>query len=271
MGAMSKYRVSFARRGRRNDFDLSALRRREIERHARHVGAGETEDFSRWLIAWVWHNPSAKDQIWSLREAAKRMGGRLTEAEASEIIEEASITRKHRSADNVAKFLGVTYEERQRLRLTTIGSVNVKKRARKEMRKLRARKALAAKRRASGMRARAEYESNSTAAKARAEGVSRMTIYRRKRAAEQAKNKPDVTGVSTAIFLSSDDRPVTGGRKRAAERGRPLKGRTARGKKEDFRLATATTPAADIYGTLPLELRLAALCLPTPEKLARAA
>jgi hypothetical protein len=42
-------------------------------------------------------------------------------------------------------------------------------------------------------------------------------------------------------------------------------------KKEKFRLATATTLAADIYATLPLELRMAALCLSIPKTWARAA
>ena len=42
-------------------------------------------DFSRWLIAWVQHNPSAKDQTWSLMECAKNMGGKITEAQASDI------------------------------------------------------------------------------------------------------------------------------------------------------------------------------------------
>src|SRR5262249_56505071 len=94
-------------------------------------------DFSRWLIAWVWHNPEARDQIWSVMEAAKRMGGKITEAEASAITEEASITRKHLSADNLARFLRVTYTQREALGLTTIGSVDVGKRARKELRKRR--------------------------------------------------------------------------------------------------------------------------------------
>ena len=53
------------------------------------------EDFSRWLVAWVWHNRKAKDQIWSVMECAKNMGRKITEAEASAITEEASITRKH--------------------------------------------------------------------------------------------------------------------------------------------------------------------------------
>ena len=58
-----------------------------------------------------------------------------------------------------------------------------------------------------------------------------MTIYRRKRAAEQAKNRPDVTGVSAAIFLSGEDGPVTpAGVEGLAERGFASK------KAEDFRL-----------------------------------
>src|SRR6516164_10127694 len=179
-----------SRHGRRksNPFDISAKRKREIVLHARLVRAAETEHFPRWLIAWIWHNPRAVDQIWAVMEAAKRMGGKITEAEASDLTEEASITRKHLSADNLARWLGVTYEQRQKLGLTTIGSTNVGKRARKELRKLRDRRALAAKRHVNGVRPRSEYEANSTAAQARAQGVSRMTIYRRKRA-EQGKNK----------------------------------------------------------------------------------
>jgi len=137
-------------------------------------------------------------------ECAKNRGGKITEAQASAITEEASIVRKCWSADNLAKFLGVTYAQRRALHLTTIGSVNVKKRARKELRKRRDRIAKERKRRASGVQARAEYEANSTAAKARAEGVSRMTIYRRKRAAEQAKNRPDAEVMMVTLKDAAD-------------------------------------------------------------------
>jgi hypothetical protein len=198
---MSKYRVSFARRRRRNKFDFSAQRRREIERHAQHVGAAGTEDFSRWLIAWVWHNPGAKDQIWSVMEAARRMGGRLTEVGASEIIEEASITRKHRTADNLAKFLGVTYEQRQRLRLTTIGSVNVKRRARKELRERQNRMAHERRRRALGMRPQSESLSTQPW---RALGMSRAAWYRRNKTRRDSE-----TTLSAPIFLSNEDKPVS--------------------------------------------------------------
>ena len=115
------------RQGRRksNPFDIWAKRRREIVLHACLVGAADSEDFSRWLIAWIWHNPRAMDQIWSAMNAARNMGREISEAEASSITEEASITRKHLSAPNLARWLGVTYEQRQRLGLTTIGSTNV--------------------------------------------------------------------------------------------------------------------------------------------------
>lgn len=70
-------------------------------------------------------------------------------------------------------------QERTALHITTIGACDVSKRARRKQRKHKDRIAKERKRRAAGMRPRAEYEDSSIAAKARAEGVSRMTIYRR--------------------------------------------------------------------------------------------
>jgi hypothetical protein len=195
-----------SRHGRRksNPFDICAQRKREIVLHARLVRAADSEDFSRWLIAWVWHNRQAVDQIWSVMNAARNMGREITEAEASAITEEASITRKHLSADNLARFLGVTYEQRQKLGITTIGSTNVKKRARKELRKRRWR--LNAERRRRGLGMRPQYESLSATRPWRELGMSRRTWYR--------KNKPRTdtgTTLSTAIFSSTEDRPVPTG------------------------------------------------------------
>jgi hypothetical protein len=256
-------------------FCLLAKRRREIVLHASHVGAAQTEDFPRWLIAWLWHNPGAKDQIWSLMECAKNMGGKISEAEASAVTEEASITRKRLKADNLARFLGVTYAQRQALGLTTIGSVNVGKRARKELRKRRDRLAKEAKRRAAGMRP--QSESLSATKPWRESGVSRAAWYRR----NKARRKGETT-LSAAIFLSSEDRPVSpeGGAglaergfasKKARERPKaapPKATNKARGLPSS---QTATMLAADRHATLPLELRLLALGLSVPENLACAA
>jgi hypothetical protein len=240
------------RKGYRGGFDFTAKRRREILLHARYVGAADTDDLSRWLIAWVWHNRGAKDQIWSVMNCARNMGRNITEEEASAITEEASITRRHLSADNLAKFLGVTYGMRQTLGLTTIGSIDVKKRARKELRKRRARMAKEQLRRVRGMRPQSQSLS---ATKPWEElGMSRAKWYRNKR-----RTSPETT-LSTAIFLSSEDRPVSPERKW----GCPSEA-SPRSKKGDVRLATATTMVADTYATLPLELRMAALCLPFVE------
>jgi hypothetical protein len=244
----------------RKHFDFAAKRRREIVLHARLVGAAQTEDFDRWLIAWIWHNPKAKDQIWSVMEAAKQMGGEITEAKAAAIIEEASITRKHLTADNLARFLGVTYEQRQALRLTTIGSINVKRRARKELRKRRDRLYQERRRRDRG--ARPQSESLSATQPWKEEGVSRRTWYRR----NKPRNGTGGTTSSATIFLSIDDETVPPERKTASEgcfapkegRGHPSS-------------QTASTMPVDKYEALPVELRMVALCLPTPEKLARAA
>lgn len=243
--------VPARRRRRKKSFDRNPIRRAEIIRHAIYVGAMETEDRDRWLFAFALHNHSA-DPVWGVIRAAQKMGGEISEAEAVDAVNKANAEPHAWSDDKMARFLGMTYAVRQRLRLRTIGAKDVGWRERKNLRRERALIAKAKKRRAAGMRPRDEYEDNSVAAQARAEGVSRMTIYRRKRA-EQAKNHPDVTGVTTTRLLTVVARPVTG------ERAESLSSRTA------------TTMAADIHESLPLELRLLALGLPMPESLARAA
>ena len=41
-------------------FDWRVKRRREIESHGRHAGAADTDDLSRWLVAWVWDNSKSR-------------------------------------------------------------------------------------------------------------------------------------------------------------------------------------------------------------------
>jgi len=71
-------RVPAPRRRRNHNFDLNTLRRSEIVRHARFVGAMATDDRSRWLIAWVWHNPEPDDQVYSVMLAFAEMNWPLT-------------------------------------------------------------------------------------------------------------------------------------------------------------------------------------------------
>jgi hypothetical protein len=68
----------------RKSFDRAVKRRREIEAHARYVGAADTDDLSRWLIAWVWHNWQSKDQTTAVIECARRIGRKgMSPAEAA--------------------------------------------------------------------------------------------------------------------------------------------------------------------------------------------
>jgi hypothetical protein len=245
---------------RRKNFDFHAKRRKEIVLHARFVGAMDTEDRARWLVAWALHNPGARNQVWSLMQTAQRMGGEITEAEAIAIADQAAEIPYLWKADQLAKYLGLTYAQRQALRLTAIGSVDIGKRARRVLRQRKDRLAKERKRRAAGMRP--QSESLSAIKPWRELGMSRATWYRRNKARRRGE-----TVLSAAIFLSCEERPVS------PEGGAGLSKRRYRAeeKKEDFRLATATTLAADIYATLPLELRMAALCLSIPKTWARAA
>jgi hypothetical protein len=240
------------RRNRKSAFRLDHIRRREIERLARHVGAVDTEDLSRYLIAWAWHNRQSTDPIWAIRNAARRMGRpNLTDAEASAIIEEASTIRGYLSADGVAEFLRVSYAKRQALGLTTIGAVNVKRRDRKVIRRIRDKVKREQKRRAAGVRPRAEYEATSLSRTKpwRAVNMSRRTWERRR-------NKARDASVSAARLLIAEEGLASA---RPTERVFDTKqekkiigGLPSRDGDHD---------AADVHATLPVELRLLALGL----------
>jgi hypothetical protein len=167
-------------------FDWRVKRRREIESHARHVGAADTEDLSRWLIAWVWDNPKAKDPVWAVMECARRMGRNgFTPAEAEDVIQEAKATPKARKADDLGCYLRLDYATRQALGITMIGSYDADKRERRRRRKERDRQAKERKRRQKGAIPRSEYEAKSIS-KAKPwvrEGISRAQWYRRQKAA----------------------------------------------------------------------------------------
>jgi hypothetical protein len=204
--------IPFKRRRRRSTapFSVKVRRRREIEAHAKDVGAADTDDLSHWLIAWLWNLPRPKsgDRIFILVNAAFRMGRRgMTETEAAAIIAEADSTPPCRKADELALWLGLTYQQRERLGITTIGSSDVGKRARLVLRKRKNRMAQERRRRAAGASPRAEYEAKSTAEEIRQSGMSRRTFYRRK-AAEQARNAAGGTGACTAESFNGVHGPV---------------------------------------------------------------
>ena len=99
---------------------------------------------------------------------------------------------------------------------------------------------------------------------------------------ERHRNKARDATSSAAIFLSTADGPASAGTEAGtSERGFASKEARERPTAAPPKAAnkasglpssqTATTVAADRYGSLPLELRLVALGLPLPQNLARAA
>jgi len=113
-------------------------------------------------------------------EAAKRMGGEITEAEAAAIIDEAVHTHSPPlSADDLARFLGLRYDKRRALGIKTIGSIDIDKQGRKEIRKLQDRYSKERKRRRLGMKPHSESLSQTRPWKD--EGISRRTWYRHRR------------------------------------------------------------------------------------------
>ena len=240
-----------ARRRRRNsNFDINSKRRAEIVRHAIHVGAIDTEDRSRWLVAFALHNPGARDQVWSLTETARRMGGEITEAEAIAIADEAAEIPYAWKADRLAKYLGLTYQQRTILKITTIGACDFPKRRRTQQRRHKDRMAKWRKRHAAGMRP--QSESLSATKPWRELGMSRATWYRQNKTRMSRE-----TTLSTAYFLSSEDGPVSPARGAGpSERG--FASKKTRGLPSS---QTATTMVADAHEALPTELRILALGL----------
>jgi len=158
-------------------------------------------------------NPKATDLRWSLRNwSATKLGCMLTDAEVDAIIDdvEHKRTRRRFSADNLGRWLGLAFEVRKALRITTIGSIDVNKRARKALRKKWDRAYQAAKRRARGVRP--QSESLSATQPWRELGMSRRTWYRR----NKERNGTVGTTSSAAIFISCDDKTVPPTTKAAA-------------------------------------------------------
>jgi hypothetical protein len=163
-------------------FKLDVRRRREIEQVARDVDAGDTDDLPIYLETWAAHNRDSKKPVEAVMMTAERLGGYVSTANAAAIISAVRGIPEPLTADQAAKMLGVTYEQRQRLGLTTIGAIDVNKEQRKERRKRRDREAKERKRRERGAKPRAEYEAKSLC-KAKpwlAEGISRKTWYKRR-------------------------------------------------------------------------------------------
>jgi hypothetical protein len=206
--------------------DAFKMTRREIEHHARYVGAADSDDLPRWLVAWCWFNWRPKDPVGAVISAARRMGLRreLPEDEAIEILEESVEAPKHMKADALAVWLGCTWADRCACHLTRIGACDAPSpQERKVLAKQRRRLAKRAERRRKGVMAREQWLAKTVTAEARRKGVDRSTIYRRRQRAKARMQQGfpgHATGVSQAdSFPSARDTPVAFALKEGAAEG----------------------------------------------------
>jgi hypothetical protein len=163
-------------------YDIRRRRRREIESLVQYLEAAKTDDYTQYLVLWAQALPeTASRMVGLVQDASRRMRRKISKAEAREIIEEARSTARPRTPDGWARALGLTYAVRQQIGITTIGAIDVNKRERTRLRRLRARQREALRRRHRG--ARPQSESLSRIKPWKAEGVSRRTWERRRKKA----------------------------------------------------------------------------------------
>src|SRR5262249_53473590 len=169
-----------------------------------------TSGRGRWLIACVWHNPYATDQMRSVMLAFEQMNRRptviasgdfrpwsrrrISEAEAIAIIDKAAEFGPIFGCDKLAKYLGLTYQQRTTLRIRTIGACDFSKGHRKRQRKHKDLMDKARRRCAAGMRP--QSQSLSATQPWKELGISRTTWYRQ--------NKAGMRGETVLSAISSD-------------------------------------------------------------------
>jgi len=189
----------------RTAYDPTAHRLREIERviQARHgvVPATDNADLYLTPVAQCLRRLCEQrvgPKSPTLRERMERWAQRYAPDVDDSVLDDAVATAMRRDviekADKIAVRLHVSYEERQRLRLVTIGSYDVNKAGRKRRRAARKRERdrqrMLAKYRAAGKIERAVYLARSLSAARpwEAEGISRRTWERRRKAAQATRD-----------------------------------------------------------------------------------
>lgn len=199
---------------KRLPFDMAKQRRDELDRLlVARTGSLrlETDDASFFAPIYAHHCDTPEQAAEALRVRFPALG----EVERLSIVTASFARPRKYKADPLAAMLNVTMAERERLGFKTIGACDVSREERdriaaaKKSERDRARKEH--KRREAGAASRDEYLAGSTAAEAQRLGVSRMTLYRRRKAEERAReaacyrfgatNKNDV--------LSTSATPVT--------------------------------------------------------------
>jgi hypothetical protein len=241
-------------------FDIQSAMRASIVTIARKVGAADTEDLWRYLVAFVWCNRDSDDQVYAVVNAAWRMGRRsMSEAEAEEIIKLARqhFRRAHMRADGMARWLGLKYAQRKAWGIRVIGSVDVGRATRKALRRHYKREAEERRRRTRG--ARPQELSLSRRQPWRDQNMSRAQWYRKRKTGPRTAHMVAVARrKSTSCLGAQPHRESTSCLETVSWTAKVSK---LIGHEVVSRAADGSVTGFD-YSALPVELRMVALGLP---------
>jgi len=134
-----------------------------------------------------------------VRTASSRLRREISEADAREIVDQARTTARPRTPDAWARALGLKYEVRQAIGISTTGAIDVNKRERARRRKLKDRQRAEQRRRERGVRPLSQSYSRTQPWKEK--GYSRSTWERERRRKRALVSPPDAT---TSAALTDD-------------------------------------------------------------------
>jgi hypothetical protein len=188
-------KAEIARRydAKRSPFDLDKLiagkRRNEIETliRYRYGSLPDTDDRDVLLRFWAAHNQRSAQPQEALIELARRLGAHLSEAEAESVVSYVAHFPRRYKAQTLGKLLQLTEAEREACAITTIVACDVTPAQRKVIRKAKRAARVRRGRRAKGMQPRQQYlaAALSQIKPWEAEGVSRRTWFRRRKASQE--------------------------------------------------------------------------------------
>jgi hypothetical protein len=173
-----------AKRADKPPVSLAALRIAELRRlfTARYGRTLPDDDAGRDDVQVMAHHIARRqgDAGKRIRSWIELQAPWMSEREIADLVDRVTARPIRWRADKLAQRLHLTEAERRRLRICTIGSIDVTKAERKLARKLRQRQRDRARRRARGAKPRTEYEATSVNRTKPwlALGISRATWYR---------------------------------------------------------------------------------------------
>jgi hypothetical protein len=171
---------------------IAGCRRKAIENlvRYRYGELPDTDDRDLYLRFWAWHNLHSEKQAEDLFALGRRLGVELAAAEVAAVVSYCNRKPRKFSATTLGKRLHLTEAERAFLLITTIVPCDLKPAERKRVRATKRQQRRTQRRRAKNIKPRAQYlaESLSRTRPWLAEGVSRSTWERRRKAARQTRD-----------------------------------------------------------------------------------